>query len=219
MKYYIITRSEMELLEKAGIAVVACPKTKSGYDWSGVESITIEGKTYDSETHYKRHGNTGEFTSNGVVSYLESEDGDKIKLAPIRYTKKLAIKGFDDVEKIMKNTFHREEKMKKSYKDYPLIEFGYSDIASLVCVYFDNDENKIKTCMFGVGSDGSYRGRVVYNDVEIPNHYYKQMTLNAAWLKLYDDRNIVVELVGDAIYDLYTAGEHTVLINIKKAGI
>ena len=53
MKYYIITRSEMELLEKAGLAVVACPKTKSGYDWSGVESITVEGKTYDSEIHYK----------------------------------------------------------------------------------------------------------------------------------------------------------------------
>ena len=32
MKYYIITRSEMELLVKAGLAVVACPKTKSGYD-------------------------------------------------------------------------------------------------------------------------------------------------------------------------------------------
>ena len=117
MKYYIITRSEMELLEKAGIAVVACPKTKSGYDWSGVESITIEGKTYDSETHYKRHGNTGEFTASGVVSYLESEDGDKIKLAPIRYTKKLAIKGYDDVEKIMKNTFRKgEKKTKKTYK-------------------------------------------------------------------------------------------------------
>ena len=109
MKYYIITRSEMELLEKAGLAVVVCPKTKSGYDWSGVESITVEGKTYDSEIHYKRHGNTGEFTSNGVVSYLESEDGDKIKLAPIRYTKKLAIKGYNDVEKIMKNTFHKGE--------------------------------------------------------------------------------------------------------------
>lgn len=117
MKYYIITRSEMELLEKAGIAVVACPKTKSGYDWSAVESITVDGKTYDSEIHYKRHGNTGEFTSNGVVSYLESEDGDKIKLAPIRYTKKLAIKGYDDVEKIMKNTFRKgEKKTKKTYK-------------------------------------------------------------------------------------------------------
>lgn len=106
--------------------------------------------------------------------------------------------------------------MKKSYKDYPLIEFGYSDIASLVCVYYDNIENETKTCMLGVGSDGSIRGRVVYNDVEIPTHYYKQMTLNAAWLKLYDDRNIVAELVGDAIYDLYTAGEHTVLINVNR---
>ena len=109
MKYYIITRSEMELLVKARLAVVACPKTKSGYDWSGVESITVDGKTYGSELHYKRHGVDGEFTANGVVSYLESEDGDQIKLAPIRYTKKLAIKGYDDVEKIMKNTFRKGE--------------------------------------------------------------------------------------------------------------
>ena len=85
-----------------------------------------------------------------------------------------------------------------------------------MCVYYDNIEHKTKTCMFGVGSDGSIRGRVVYNDVVIPTHYYKQMTLNAAWLKLYDDRNIVAELVGDAIYDLYTAGEHTVLINVNR---
>lgn len=109
MKYYIITRSEMELLVKAGLAVIACPKTKSGYDWSGVESITVEGKKYESNLYYQRHGIDGEFTANGVVSYLESEDGDQIELAPIRYTKKLAIKGYDDVEKIMKNTFRKGE--------------------------------------------------------------------------------------------------------------
>lgn len=109
MKYYIITRSEMELLVKAGLAVVVCPKTNSGYNWSGVESITVDGKTYESELHYKRHGTDGEFTSNGVISYLESEDGDQIELAPIRYTKKGVIKGYDDVEKIMKNTFRKRE--------------------------------------------------------------------------------------------------------------
>ena len=109
MKHYIINRSEMELFVKAGIAVAVCPRTNSGYNWLGVKSITVDGKTYDSEIHYKRHGCDGEFTSNGVVSYLESEDGDQIKLAPIRYTKKLAIKGYDDVEKIMKNTFRKGE--------------------------------------------------------------------------------------------------------------
>ena len=112
MKYYIITRSEMEILEKAGLAVVVCPKTKSGYDWSGVESITVEGKKYESNLYYQKHGCDGEFTSNGVVSYLESEDGDQIKLAQIRYTKKGAIQGYDDVEKIMKNTFRKEEERK-----------------------------------------------------------------------------------------------------------
>ena len=60
MKYYIITRSEMELLVKAGLAVVVCPKTNSGYNWSGVKSITVDGKTYDNELYYKRHGSSGE---------------------------------------------------------------------------------------------------------------------------------------------------------------
>ena len=109
MKYHIITRSEMELMVQAGLAVVVCPKTNSGYNWSGVEYITVDGKTYANELHYQRHGYDGEFTSNGVISYLESEDGDQIELAPIRYTKKGAIKGYDDVEKIMKNTFHKGE--------------------------------------------------------------------------------------------------------------
>ena len=117
MKYYIITRKEMEILEKAGLAVVVCPKTNSGYNWSGVKSITINGKTYDKDLHYKRHGFSGEYTSNGIASYLESEDGEQIKLTNIRYTKKSAIKGYDDVEKIMKNTFRKgEKKTKKTYK-------------------------------------------------------------------------------------------------------
>ena len=104
----------------------------------------------------------------------------------------------------------------KSYKDYPLIGFGMSDIASLVLVYFDNVDFEVQSRILPMGSDGSYRGRVVYNDVEIPSHYTKQFSINASWVKIYDDDSLVWIGKGDAIYEFYTAGDRTVLINIKK---
>ena len=105
----------------------------------------------------------------------------------------------------------------KSYRDYPLIGFGMSDIASLVLVYFDNVDYEVQSRILPMGSDGSYRGRVVYNDVEIPAHYTKQFSINASWVKIYDDDSLVWMIgKGDAIYEFYTAGERTLLINIKK---
>ena len=104
----------------------------------------------------------------------------------------------------------------KSYRDYPLIGFGMSDIASLVLVYFDNVDYEVQSRIMPMGSDGAYRGRVVYNDVEIPAHYTKKFSINASWVKIYDDDTSVWEGKGDAIYEFYTAGDRTVLIKIKK---
>lgn len=106
--------------------------------------------------------------------------------------------------------------MKKNYKDYPLRSFGGSDVASLVIVCFDNDEYEMTCSFLDLESDGNYRGRVVYNDVEIPSHYTKQKVINASWLKLYDDSELVFDSNKEAIYEIYTAGEHTILINIKE---
>lgn len=106
--------------------------------------------------------------------------------------------------------------MKKNYKDYPFRDFGYSDIASLVIVCFDNDEYEMTCSFLNLGSDGNYRGRVVYNDVDIPSHYTKQKVINASWLKLYDDSELVFYSSKEAIYEIYTAGERTILINIKE---
>ena len=58
----------------------------------------------------------------------------------------------------------------KSYRDYPLIGLGMSDIASLVLVYFDNVDYEVQSRILPMGSDGAYRVRVVYNDVEIHAH-------------------------------------------------
>ena len=104
----------------------------------------------------------------------------------------------------------------KNYRDYPLIGFGMSDIASLVLVYFDNVDYEVQSKILPMGSDRSYRGRVVYNDVEIPSHYTKQFSINASWVKIYDEDSLVWMGKGDAIYVFYTAGERTLLIKIKK---
>ena len=104
----------------------------------------------------------------------------------------------------------------KYYKDYPLIYLGMSDMASLVLVYFDNVDYEVQTRILHMGSDGSYRGRVVYNDVEIPAHYTKQFSINASWVKIYDDHSLCWIGRKEAIYEFYTAGERTLLININR---
>ena len=104
----------------------------------------------------------------------------------------------------------------KSYRDYPLIGFGMSDIASLVLVYFDNVDFEVQSRILPMGSDRAYKGRIVYNDVEIPSHYTKQFSINASWVKIYDDDSLVWMGKGDAIYEFYTAGERTLLIKINR---
>ena len=106
----------------------------------------------------------------------------------------------------------------KSYRDYPLIGFGMSDIASLVLVYFDNVDFEVQSRILPMGSDGSYRGRVVYNDVEIPSHYTKQFSINASWVKNIDNFSLCWIGRRDAIYEFYTAGDRTLLVcfNRKK---
>ena len=104
----------------------------------------------------------------------------------------------------------------KYYKDYPLIYLGMSDMASLVLVYFDNVDYEVQSRILPMGSDGAYRARVVYNDVEIPAHYTKQFSINASWVKIYDDDSLVWIGRKGAIYEFYTAGDRTLLINIKR---
>ena len=104
----------------------------------------------------------------------------------------------------------------KYYKDYPLIYLGMSDMDSLVLVYFDNVDYEVQSKILPMGSDGAYRARVVYNDVEIPAHYTKQFSINASWVKIYDDDSLVWIGRKGAIYEFYTAGDRTLLININR---
>ena len=104
----------------------------------------------------------------------------------------------------------------KYYKDYPLIYLGMSDMASLVLVYFDNVDYETQSRILPMGSDGSYRGRVVYNDVEIAAHFTKQFSINGSWVKIFDDDSLCWIGRKDAIYEFYTAGDRTLLININR---
>ncbi len=104
----------------------------------------------------------------------------------------------------------------KYYRDYPLIYLGTSDMASLVLVYFDNVDYEVQSRILPMESYGAYRARVVYNDVEIPSHYTKQFSINASWVKIFDDDSSCWIGRKDAIYEFYTAGDRTLLINIKK---
>ena len=82
--------------------------------------------------------------------------------------------------------------------------------------YCEDIHTEVQSKILPMGSDGSYRGRVVYNDVEIPSHYTKQFSINASWVKIYDEDTLCWEGKKDAVYEFYTAGERTLLINIKR---
>ena len=49
-----------------------------------------------------------------------------------------------------------------------------------VIILFNKEKNDLDCNFLHIGSDGSYRGRVVYDDVEIPGHYRKVKTIHAS---------------------------------------
>lgn len=108
--------------------------------------------------------------------------------------------------------------MGKDYRDYPAKSFGYSEIATLSVIFFNNEKNDLDCCFLHPGSDGAYRGRVVYDDVVIPDHYRKVNTIHAGWISVYDDEGLVFHATRNALYEFYLAGEYTLLINIRVLG-
>lgn len=103
--FYNVTIQEMEELEKAGLATIVDDHKESRHNWNNLNSITVNGKTFLEEIYYKKHNRSGMFTSNGITSFFESEDGDVLTLSWIRYTKKGTIKGYEGTDRIMKKVF------------------------------------------------------------------------------------------------------------------
>lgn len=102
---YNITISELEELEKAGLATIVDSQKVDKHIWNNLKAVTVNGKTFDNDIFYKRHNYAGEFTSNGIITHFESEDGDRLTLKRIRYTKKGTSNGYEGVDRIMKKVF------------------------------------------------------------------------------------------------------------------
>ena len=82
----------------------------------------------------------------------------------------------------------REKKEMKNYKDFEKIYIGDSDIAALTL----RTVGKVYDLRFG-GDNAYYAYLCSGNDVEIGSHY-RPVFEGEAWLKIYDDRELVVDL-------------------------
>ena len=92
--------------------------------------------------------------------------------------------------------------MNKNYKE-KTIDLGYSDIATLILK---------SPCNIGevhTGSDGSYKGYLVDETIEIPD-YYKKVYEADTWLNVYDDESLVLQVRAEKI-NVYNAGNSCII--------
>lgn len=102
----------------------------------------------------------------------------------------------------------------KTYKEYSKEYIGSSDIATLIL--FGIKENiGPEPMMLFFGEDGSYYAYIIpFNDVEIGKHY-KKITEFTKWLKIYDDRGLVMDINAKKI-SVYRAGEFGCIIQMTN---
>lgn len=96
----------------------------------------------------------------------------------------------------------------KSYKDFPKVFIGYSNIGSLIA----KAPGKVQDIYFG--GDGSYEAYIVNEPASIGAHYEKVFDCSG-WLKIYDDESLTLTLKGEQII-IYRAGEFGCIIEVKK---
>lgn len=101
--------------------------------------------------------------------------------------------------------------MMKTYRDFPKINLGYSDIAALVLRGCDNFAE------VRFGGDGSYSAYYVTEEAKIGEHYTEVFSCTT-WLWIYDDEQRVAGIYAPKI-KVYRAGEMGCIIyapNAKK---
>lgn len=102
------------------------------------------------------------------------------------------------------------------YKDCPVLNMGYSDIAALVLVGFkENESAGAVSELLKFGSDGSYKAYIVPEDTAIPEHYKKITTFNK-WLKVYDDGQRIIEFRAKKI-NIYRAGNFGMIVQLIES--
>ncbi len=83
--------------------------------------------------------------------------------------------------------------MTKFYKDYEIINLGYSDIANVTIRYciateFGADYKGIQYQNIKFGADGSYEAYLVDEGAEIGAHYKEVINVvGGGWLEIIDD--------------------------------
>lgn len=96
----------------------------------------------------------------------------------------------------------------KSYKDYPKMYLGSSDVASLT----------IRTPWDAVplwfGQDGTYSAYIVDEYAEIGAHY-QRVFVGRDWVRIYDDTELTASFIGRLI-KVYRAGEFGCIIQVIK---
>lgn len=101
----------------------------------------------------------------------------------------------------------------KSYKDFPKISIGTSDISTLIMIGFTN---KVYLMPLYFGHDGTYNAYLVKRKenetVEIGSHYTKIATFNY-WLKIYDDQVCTFNEDAKEI-NIYRSGEFGCIIEV-----
>ena len=96
----------------------------------------------------------------------------------------------------------------KGYKDFRVIELGFSDVASLVLRGCDNlGELKF-------GGDSDYRAYYVNEPAVIGAHYELAFSCHN-WLWIYDDMARTVQINAKTI-NVYRAGEYGCIIEAIK---
>lgn len=94
----------------------------------------------------------------------------------------------------------------KSYKDYTKQYIGASDFASLTL------RSPAGAAALNFGEDNIYTAYIVPEKIEIPEHY-KEVYRAGAWLKIYDDTELVKTYEAEQII-VYRAGERGCIIKL-----
>lgn len=95
----------------------------------------------------------------------------------------------------------------KSYKNFPVVYVGESDIASLIVRSCGDD----RVAVLDFGGDGAYQAyHCIGDDVEIGEHYVPVFE-GHSWLKIYDDHGLAYN------ENRYCEAEHT-KVTLYRAG-
>lgn len=102
--------------------------------------------------------------------------------------------------------------LKKSYKDYPKIDIGSSDIAALIVVGCGEHGLHLSTLNFT--EDGDYQAYLVPKGTIIGPHYRKVATFYN-WIKIYDDDFLTFKIKAKEV-NIFRAGDYDCIIEYEN---